>query len=107
MRILDLCQNDENIVEEICNCYIEIMNNCTYHIYPTIENLLERIVLMHKNTKYNCYLWVFTQSIKLYMNESKEDIYYFLLDIFNKFTETVFSINSNEIMNYSHGIIYL
>ncbi|KAL6625226.1 armadillo-type protein [Neocallimastix sp. 'constans'] len=102
VRILDLCQNDENIVEEICNCYIEIMNNCTYHIYPTIENLLERIVLMHKNTKYNCYLWVFTQSIKLYMNESKEDIYYFLLDIFNKFTETVFSINSNEIMNYSH-----
>lgn len=83
------------------------MNTCSYHILPTIKNLLEKIVLMYKESKFDCYIWVFTHSIKLYMNESKEDIYYFLLDIFNKFTEIIFSINSNEILDYSHGNIII
>eukprot|EP00833_Pecoramyces_ruminatium_P000630 jgi/Orpsp1_1/1174662/evm.model.c7180000050896.1 len=104
IKILDFCQNEEKIVEEICNCYINIMNTCSYHILPTIKNLLEKIVLMYKESKFDCYIWVFTHSIKLYMNESKEDIYYFLLDIFNKFTEIIFSINSNEILDYSHAL---
>ncbi|ORX79807.1 ARM repeat-containing protein [Anaeromyces robustus] len=103
-RILDLCQNEERIIQELCNCYIDIMNTCTYHILPTIKNLLEKIVIMYNNTKFNCYLWVFNQSIKLYMNESKKDTYDFLLNIFQKITNIIFSINSNELINYSYAL---
>ncbi|OUM69487.1 hypothetical protein PIROE2DRAFT_2579 [Piromyces sp. E2] len=103
-RILEICQNDENIIEEICNCYVDIMNSCSFYIFPTIKSLLEQIVINYSITKYNCYLWLFTDSIKLYMNESKKDIYNFLLSIFQKFTETVFSFNENDIINNKQGL---
>jgi len=61
--------------------------------------LLEQIVINYNYTKYNCYLWLFTHSIKLYMNESKEDIYNFLLSIFQRITEVIFSLDENYITN--------
>ncbi|ORX51410.1 ARM repeat-containing protein [Piromyces finnis] len=97
-HILEVFQNDEKIIEEICNCYIDIMNSCSFDIFPTIKNLLEQIVINYKYTKYNCYIWLFTHSIRLYMNESKDEIYNFLLSIFQKFTEVIFLLNENDIM---------
>jgi len=80
------------------------MSSCTCHILPLIKDLLEQIVLYYYNKQYDCYIWVLTQSVKLYMNESKEDIYHFLIKVFHKFTEIVFNINTNEITDHLQSI---